>query len=155
MIDFNSTFDSRELVESREELEQEILNNYIAWAEDHNDFKDEDAEALKIPDTYEEIEFIEEEAFTMTCEDTIEELEGIVDFIGQLDGYGDFGHGEAIIPQSEFTEYQKDFCEEIGDIPSNLPFYIANNIDWDAVAEDLMMDYTTADYKGQTYLMRA
>ena len=154
MIDFKNIFDSRDLKGYREELEQEILDNYIVWAENHND-QCEDGQEIEVPDTYEEIEFIEEEAFIMTCEDTIEELKCIVDFIRELEGYGDFQYGATIIPEHQFEEYQKDFCEEIGVIPNDLPSYIANNIDWTAVAEDLMIDYTTAQYKGQTYLMRA
>jgi hypothetical protein len=45
-------------------------------------------------------------------------------------------------------------CEELGEIPSNLPFYIENNIDWDGVASDLATDYVTVLYERDEYYMR-
>lgn len=35
-----------------------------------------------------------------------------------------------LIHESYFTDYCKDLCEDIGDIPKSLPSYIENNINW-------------------------
>jgi hypothetical protein len=147
--------DSRDLIEYKEYLENEILEAYIEWAENHNDFKDEGDIDLQIPDTFEEIEFLAEEAFTMTCEDITNEYDAIEDFCNELESYGDFEYGEAIISENYFTEYAEELTKDCGYLPDNLPSFIADNIDWKGVADDLKVDYTEADYEGTTYYMRA
>ena len=151
----NDVFDSRDLIEYKEFLEQEILDAYIAWAEDANDFKEEDAEDLEIPDDFDSIEFIDEEAFTIGIQDTIDEYEAIKDFVEQLEGYGDFEHGESIISEDYFEQYCEEFIKDCGYIPNDLPAFIENNINWDGVADDMKQDYTEASYNRQTYLMRS
>lgn len=153
-IDTRGSFDSRDLIEYKEYLEDEIYNNYISWVEDCNEYKEEDAEDLEIPENFESIEFLDEEVFTQTCEDLLKEYNNIVDFCDELD-YGDFEYGETIISEEYFTEYCEDLVEQCGYISKDLPSFISNNIDWDAVADDLRGDYTEADYDGITYLMRS
>lgn len=63
-------------------------------------------------------------------------------------------HGVQLIEESYFTEYTKELCVDIGDIPSDLPDYIANNIDWDGVAGELKIDYSEIEYDGNTYYYR-
>ena len=152
-IDSTGIFDSRDLIEYKEFLENEILDNYIEWAENHNNC--DEAYQLEIPDSYEEIEFINEEAFTQAYEGVIKNHKEITDFCEELENYGGFEHGESIISEDYFTEYSKELCNDAGYVPDNLPTFIENNIDWSGVADDLRVDYTTTDYQGQTYLMRA
>lgn len=152
----DTLFDSRDLIAYREELEGDILDAYVEWAESQNEYKEDvGSEELDIPYSYEEIEFVDEEVFINTCLELIEEHRDIVDFIEELEGYGDFIHGETIIHSDFFTEAMREQCEDIGDIPKNLPSYIENNIDWEEVASDLMADYTSASYGRSTYYMRA
>lgn len=40
-------------------------------------------------------------------------------------------------------------------MPKELPWYIANHIDWDGVADELKADYTSIDYDGVTYWVRS
>ena len=49
----------------------------------------------------------------------------------------------------------EELTKECGYLPDNLPYFIAYNIDWKGVADDLKADYTEADYEGTTYYMRA
>lgn len=84
-----------------------------------------------------------------------EELKVLKAFQDDLEGYGDYSSGETIIRDSYFTEYAKELCKEIGDIPDNLPDYIERNINWEGVAEDLQADYTSADFDGVEYWMRS
>jgi hypothetical protein len=67
----------------------------------------------------------------------------------------DWNYGETLIRESYFVEYIKEMLADCGVIPSNLPFYIENNIDWSGVAEDLKVDYMEIDFDGVTYFMRA
>jgi hypothetical protein len=146
--------DSRDVIEYKQHLEEQILNEYVEWVESHNDHCEEGQE-IEVPESYEEIEFVDEEAFTETCPDLTREYEAIRDFCDECDGYGDFEHGETLIRRSYFQEYCEELCEEIGEIPKDLPSYIVNNIDWEGVADDLEVDYMTVDYDGQEFLMRA
>ena len=154
-IDSTGIFDSRDLIEYKEYLESEILDAYIEWAEDVNDYKEEDAEDLEIPDLFEEIEFIEEEAFTINYEDLLSEYEDIKNFIDELEGYGDFKYGETIISEDYFTDYAEDLVKDLGYLTDNLPALIENNIDFKGIADDMKADYMEVDYQGTTYLMRA
>ena len=63
-------------------------------------------------------------------------------------------NGEVLVNEIYFTEYCKELCEDIGDIPENLPWYIESNIDWDGVALDIEMDYTEVDFDGEAYFIR-
>jgi hypothetical protein len=132
-------------------LQEEILELYIGWAENHNEHKDEDTEDLEIPDSFDEIEFIDEEAFTIGCQDEIEEYEAIKDFIEELEDYGDFASGETIIAEDYFTEYCKELITDCGYISEDFPSWIA--IDYENTADNMKQDYTEADYDGTTYLM--
>ena len=62
-------------------------------------------------------------------------------------------HGEALIPEDEFVEYCQQLLEDIGDLPKDLPGYIA--IDWDKTADNLRANYSEVEYQGTTYLVRS
>ncbi|MAX51511.1 MAG: hypothetical protein CMH22_05985 [Methylophaga sp.] len=151
----NTVFDSRDLIEYKEELENDILDAYIDWAENHNEYKEEETEELEIPDSFDEIEFLNEESFIVTCSDLIEEYEDIEDFCEELENNSsDFKYGESIIHESYFEEYCEDFCRDCGYIADNTPAIIENNIDWAGIAEDMKIDYAEVEYNGETYYIR-
>jgi hypothetical protein len=83
-----------------------------------------------------------------------EELASLEAFAANLEGYGDWEHGETLIRASYFTEYAEQMAEDIGAIDPNANWPL-NHIDWDAAAEDLKIDYTESDFDGVTYYMRA
>ena len=84
-----------------------------------------------------------------------EELESLKDIINQTDGYRDFENGEGLIHEDYFTEYCQELCEDAGDLPRELPWYIENHIDWNGVARELKQDYVEVDFDGVSYFMRA
>jgi len=153
-IDSTGIFDSRDLIEYKTFLESELLDAYTNWAEDVNEYKDEDTEDVLIPDTLDEADFIDDEAFTMGNEELIEELNEIKQFCEELEDYGDFEHGEAIISEDYFEEYCEEYLKDCEYLPDNLPALIENNIDFKGIADDMKQDYTEAEYYGTTYLMR-
>jgi len=63
-------------------------------------------------------------------------------------------YGVGLIRDDYFTEYAKELCEDIGDLPKEVPNYIKCHIDWDGVTEDLKVDYETVDFDGVTYWFR-
>ena len=63
----------------------------------------------------------------------------------------------AMIPESEFEDYARDFASEVGYLSSNdednNPLMM--HIDWDSWAEDMKQDYTEVEFDGDTYLIKA
>lgn len=154
LINCKDVVDSREVIEYKEYLEQEILDAYIQWAENHNDYC-EDGSEIEVPESFGEIEYVDEESFTTCYPELFEEYELITDFCDELEGYGNFEYGEAIIHRNYFGQYCEELCEELGGLHKELPSYIEKNIDWDGVADDLEVDYMTANYRDEEFLMRA
>ena len=65
----------------------------------------------------------------------------------------DWRYGETLIPEEDFVSYCQELLQDIGDLPKDLPWYIA--IDWDQTAENLKADYVEVEYLGNTYLVRS
>jgi len=83
-----------------------------------------------------------------TLKELLEELRGNG---GDEQWKGEWYPG-SLIAESHFTEYCKELCEDIGDVPANIPHYIV--IDWDATASNLRVDYGEVEINGNTYLYR-
>lgn len=58
----------------------------------------------------------------------------------------------SLIRDSYFVEAMEEMVKDIGDMPANVPNYIA--IDWDQTAENLRVDYTSCEFDGVTYWYR-
>jgi len=130
--------DSRDVIERIEELEaekQELLD-------DIEEADEEDAPEIK------------EELITWT-DQYGEELEALKKLAKDGEDYAtDWIYGVGLIHEDYFTEYCEELCKDIGDIPKELPWYIANHIDWDGVADEIKQDYTEIDFDGETYYVR-
>ena len=140
------TIDTRDLNERKEELEalRDALNGAREARNDAGDNPGSTAEELeKLDDAVKaaEAEFCEEERKELS---ELEELESEVT---------EWRDGNTLIPESDFTEYCRKLCGEVGDVPRNLPDYI--QIDWVATADNLRSDYSECTLQGETYLYRA
>lgn len=62
-------------------------------------------------------------------------------------------HGETVIRRSYFVDYCDELCKDVGDIPKDIPIYIA--IDWERTAKNIEVDYSTLDFDGVEYLVRS
>jgi hypothetical protein len=104
----------------------------------------------------------------------VEELEPQVDAIGEgehiaewnmltrilheLKGYGgdEQWRGDwypiTLIGEHYFTEYAQDLLADCGELPRDLPHYI--EIDWQATARNIRIDYSPVDIDGVTYWYR-
>jgi hypothetical protein len=85
----------------------------------------------------------------------IDEMESLSNVIDQAEDCGDFEYGEGLIHKDYFTEYCQELCEDIGDVPRNLPWYIENHINWKGVAREMKQDYMEINFDGVSYFMRA
>jgi hypothetical protein len=57
-----------------------------------------------------------------------------------------------LIADSYFTDYARELLEDCGDLPRELPHYI--EIDWDATARNIRVDYTPVTINNFTYWTR-
>lgn len=135
--------DSRELKEKREELQNQILDSFN---ETFPQYETEDFESI----------LFEEEEIQSWKEDWLDEIVEITDIekIEDEVSSSEWDYGITFIPEDEFEAYCEELVKDIGDLPKNLPSYIANNIDWEGVADDLRVDYSEVEYQEVTYLFR-
>lgn len=69
-------------------------------------------------------------------------------------GGGDWSYGEALIRDTYFKDYARQLAEDIGAL-ENTDAWPGRCIDWDQAAEELQQDYTSVDYDGVEYWIRA
>lgn len=63
-------------------------------------------------------------------------------------------YGPTLVSEGHFTDYIKEFVTDCGYIQDDLPAFIANNIDWDGVADDCKVDYTSVTFDGEDWYIR-
>lgn len=156
--------DSRSIIDRIEEIEgyrdglqedldeaEEAYNDWLADREDGDgESPDESEEGRELADA---LAYARKELREWQDGDEPEELAKLKAFADDLEGYGDWEHGETLIRESYFTEYCEELCKDIGDLPQDIPGYLV--IDWEATVNNLRVDYTESDFDGVTYLMRA
>lgn len=172
--------DSRDVIARIDELESDISG----WEDDIEDHQtdiadkeseitdeeassselDDDKDADEIAEIENNIESLQSDIDSM--EDNIntirnditeaqEELNPLKELASDAEGYSaDWSYGEALIRDTYFEEYAKQLVQDIGVLPDNIPGYIENNIDWEGVASDIQMDYTSVDFDGVEYWIR-
>lgn len=109
-----------------------------------------------LQDRLEEIEY-DLETLDLSADernDLMVELKAIQEVKAEVEGYAseDWEHGIQLIAEADFIEYCQDLLEDCGEIPPNLPPYIA--IDWETTADNLRADYSEVEYEGAIYLFR-
>lgn len=57
-----------------------------------------------------------------------------------------------LIADHYFTDYARAMLEDCGTIPADLPHWV--EIDWDATARNVRIDYTPVEINGRTYWTR-
>ena len=137
--------DTRDLQGRLEELEakRDAINEAI----EHRDEVEADDEAS--PEAFEQaVDKLEklEADFDEDEQKELAELESLSEEIS------DWKDGATMVPESEFVDYCQELLEDCGDLPRNLPNYIA--IDWDKTADNIRADYSEVEYQGTTYLVR-
>ncbi len=63
-------------------------------------------------------------------------------------------HDVIVIPFAMFKDYAMQLADDLGLIPDTYA-WPASCIDWDEAADQLSMDYTTAEVGGHTFFYRA
>ena len=134
--------DTRDLIERRDELKQEVLDSFLETFEQYAD-----------TDSYEDINFDEEEeleSWKSSWEDEIEEIEEIDSLEDEID---EFKYGESMIDTNDWEDYVRELLEDAGYVPRDFPSWII--IDWEATASNVCQDYSIVTYQGVDYFVRA
>jgi hypothetical protein len=82
---------------------------------------------------------------------TAKTVESIIEEINQYAG-DDCIDGVTIIAADYFIEYCKELCQDIGNVPKNIPSYLV--IDWGKTAENLKKDYFEIAIEGAAFYYR-
>ena len=139
-INYGSILDTRDLEKRIGELE--ALEQEINDTQDAVDAKDGDPDELQDALDDALAAFNNEQEWDKELEELQSAREEVCDWI----------HGEALISRSKWSEYCRYLVKDIGDIPKGLPAYIADNINWDGVADDLEDDYASLTLNREEYL---
>jgi hypothetical protein len=105
-------------------------------------------------DMQERIDELEGIAVIDRDEDEQEELDKLYAFKEEVADDLEFDSGITFISEDYFEDYAEEMLKDIGALPAELPGYISNNIDWEGVADELKVDYTTIELGGVTYYYR-
>lgn len=144
------TIDTRDLIEERDNLKEQILDDF-------NDRFNTELESFDEIGTYlndEASEYIDEDErddFKSYWEDEYQQIDDI-DEVENAVG-SEFEYGCVLIEEDDFEDYVKDMLIDCGYIPKDFQNWI--EIDWSATAENVKHDYSELEYKGDTYYFRA
>lgn len=139
--------DSRDIIERLDELRTELVDAHESESDANEpDHFDDWLAAMAANDEG-------------TLQDAAQELIALQKFADQLEGYGDWEHGETVIREDYFTKYTEELIDDCYPdaakaASSEWPFRHMS-LDIEAAADELKSDYTEADFDGVTYLMRA
>ena len=113
----------------------------------------------RIDDLDPEDEDYDDELSGLECErdnlqDELTGLEEEAEDIFELrDDCNFYARGETLISEDVWDSYVRQLAEDIEGIDlSQWPY---NRIDWDAAANDLLVDYTTITFRGQDFYVRS
>lgn len=88
-----------------------------------------------------------------TMQDAAHEFLELSSLQEAAEGYADdWKYGAQLIRDSYFVKVMQELCQDIGDLPKDIPGYLV--IDWEATAENLKADYTAVDFDGVDYWVR-
>lgn len=148
----NQVFDSRDLIEYKDHLANELVELFNAINED---FQATDINEIFGTDGYEFADDAKEvfADFEADNEDEIKEYNDLVEFCEELENYcADFNYGVGIIHENYWQEYVQELITDCGYISKDFPQWI--EIDWETTANNVSEDYTTVNYDGSTYYAR-
>lgn len=147
--------DSRDIIARIEELETDLQTRHEDALAGAAQSEDEADEKPIVPEDFEVwlVDVIDAELADET-NDLATELRILRNVAKQGEGYGDWHHGETLIRDSYFVTYAQELAEDIGAIAHDAQWPLSY-IDWEAAADALKADYTSIDFDGVTYWMRA
>ena len=142
--------DTRDLIEERDNHYEMILNEF-------NDRFNTELDEFSIIET-----FLNDEASeSITKEDREEFFEYMSDEYNSIREINElesdmssceWSYGLTLIPEDDFEDIIKQDLKDCGYISKDLPSWI--EIDWEATANNIKVDYGEVEFRGETYLFR-
>lgn len=142
-----SYIDTRDLIEERSELQQQIL-------EDFNDkFNQQLENYLEIDSFLENFEYEtdDQSEFLEYWREETEQIGEIDDLESEINN-GEFEFGTTLVPEDKFEEYTEQLLIDCGYISRDFPTWI--EIDWEATADNVKQDYSEVEFRDVTYFYR-
>ena len=99
------------------------------------------------------IDYLSDEDYERN-EDEDAELVALKALADEASSAPDWEYGETLIRDSYFVTYAQELADDIGAVDANASWPMSH-IDWEGAARDLRMDYTSVDFDGVTYWIRA
>ena len=99
---------------------------------------------------------LEEELKTLDPKEDKEEIKEILELKKEVSSYGgdSWEHGIIFISEYEWKYYCENFAEEVGYIDNLDNNPLQHCIDWDQWADNMSMDYSSVEFRGQSYYYR-
>lgn len=141
----DDVIDLRDVIEQFESLENDLVTAYNLCQDDDNQVTDSEDDDFR-------------EWVSKCNEDEAEEFNQLLAILNELKGCGgdEQFRGDwypiTLISESYFTDYCQEFVQDIGDLPRDIPSYLA--IDWEETADNLKVDYSEIEIDGITYYFR-
>ena len=116
------------------------------------------ADVIDVRDIIARFEELEPDVDNIGEGEHIAEWKALTAILYQLKGYGgdEQWRGDwypvTLVRDSYFTYYAREMLEDCGTIPRDLPTWV--EIDWDATARNVRVDYTPVEIDGSTYWYR-
>ena len=146
-----NTIDTRDLIETRNDLKEQILNDFNdKFNTEFDDFGEVILEKLESKN----FEYIDKEAmeeFKIYWSNEYAHIEEIDNIENECE---EFECGCTLVDEYNFEEYAEEELEQCGYFDKDFPQWIKNNINWEGIASDMKQDYSEVDYQGTTYLYR-
>jgi len=142
---YDDCIDSRDIIARIEELQAEREDLQETLDDALEDYTLEDAD--DILSAYDELtEWADSEE--------AEELAILEALQDECEGYAsDWRYGETLIRYSYWVDYVEEMLKDCGDLPQDIPHYIA--IDWEATARNIAYDYSIVEFDGIDYYIRS
>ena len=116
------------------------------------------ADVIDVRDIIARVEELEPQVDAIGEGEHIAEWNMLTRILNELKGYGgdEQWRGDwypiTLIEDAYFVEYVQDMLADCGELPRELPHYIA--IDWRTTARNIQTDYSSVDVNGLTYWYR-
>lgn len=133
----DDVWDTRDLIELYETLETELMGEYLEKATNDQEFSE------WLESTPNELHTDLKQVLSV-----LEELKGNG---GDEQWRGDW-YPVTMIAEHYFTDYAEELLKDCGDLPQEIPHYI--EIDWEATADNIKVDYSAIEIDGTTYYFR-
>jgi len=113
-----------------------------------------DQDIISSLDIIDRIEELEGYDLSDLSDQDIEELRTLKALAAQGEAESaDWVHGETLIHRLHFVDYVADMLADCGTIPRDIPWFV--EIDWEATAKNVEVDYASIDFDGVEYLIRS